>query len=80
MAVPAPFLIPPKGKLTRAPGIGESAATLVRNSQNLHRAEEEIAFCEKQGIEMISYLDENYPNHLKYIHNAPLFLFKKRRD
>ncbi|MCB0837356.1 MAG: DNA-processing protein DprA [Bacteroidetes bacterium] len=67
----------PKGKLKRAPGIGEVAVNLVRESHNLQRAEAEMNFCLQQGIEVISYLDEGYPQRLKYIHNAPLILFKK---
>ena len=67
----------PKGKLMRAPGIGEHAVSLVQTSQNLHRAEREMAYCEKHQITVLSYLDEGYPHALKYIHDAPLILFKK---
>lgn len=67
----------PKGKLMKAPNIGEKAVSLVRESRNLQRAEAELSFCEKEGVEVMSYLDESYPNALKYIHDAPLLLFKK---
>ncbi|MDX2249888.1 MAG: DNA-processing protein DprA [Bacteroidia bacterium] len=67
----------PKGKLLRTPNIGEKTVNLVRESRNLQRAETELAFCEKEGVEVMSYLDENYPHALKYIHDAPLLLFKK---
>lgn len=69
----------PKGKLMRAPGIGEHAVSLVKASQELERAERELVYCHKHGIEVLSYLDEGYPNALKYIHDAPLILFKKGR-
>ncbi|MEZ4828034.1 MAG: DNA-processing protein DprA [Bacteroidia bacterium] len=67
----------PKGKLLKAPNIGEKAVGFVRESRNLLRAEAELTFCEKEGVEVMSYLDEAYPHALKYIHDAPLFLFKK---
>ncbi|MEM7369549.1 MAG: DNA-processing protein DprA [Bacteroidota bacterium] len=67
----------PKGKLMRAPGIGEHAVSLVKASQELERAERELAYCQKHGIKVLSYLDAAYPHALKYIHDAPLILFKK---
>lgn len=67
----------PKGKLVRAPGIGEKVIALLNKNSSLKRAEKELAFCEKQGIQVLSYLDADYPNALKYIHDAPLILFKK---
>jgi DNA processing protein len=67
----------PKGKLMRAPGIGEHAVQLVRQAETLRRAEQEIAYCERHGVEVLTYLDASYPQPLKYIHDAPLLLFKK---
>lgn len=67
----------PLGKLKRAPGVGEKVAGLIHNKTAQERAEKEIAWCEKSGVKLISYLDPAYPNLLKYIHHAPLFLFKK---
>lgn len=67
----------PKGKLLRAPGIGEHAIHLLKKSTSLQRAEKEMQFCENQGIEVLTYLDPDYPDALKYIHDAPLILFKK---
>lgn len=66
-----------KGKLMRAPGIGTKVAQLVLDADTLHRADDELAFCEKEGVEVLTYLDEGYPHLLKYIHDAPLALFKK---
>ncbi|MDX1908186.1 MAG: DNA-processing protein DprA [Bacteroidia bacterium] len=67
----------PKGKLLRVPGIGEQTVRLVRESASLQRAEQEMAFCERQGVMVLNYLDPAYPDALKYIHDAPLILFKK---
>lgn len=67
----------PKGKLMKAPNVGEKTVRLVRESRQLRRAEMEVEFCEKHGVEVLTYLDPEYPNALKYIHDAPLILFKK---
>lgn len=67
----------PKGKLLKAPGIGEYAVQLVQQAETLARAEQEIRYCEQNGIQVLTYLDEDYPTSLKYIHDAPLMLFKK---
>ena len=67
----------PKGRLLRAPGIGQKSIQLLRRPPRLERAEQELRFAEKHGVEVISYLDEAYPHALKYIPSAPLFLFKK---
>lgn len=64
-------------KLRRAPGIGPKVAQLVRSAPPLERAEQELAYCAKHGISMLTYLDEGYPTALKYIHDAPLVLFQK---
>ncbi|MEO0472834.1 MAG: DNA-processing protein DprA [Bacteroidota bacterium] len=67
----------PKGKLLRAPGVGEHAVDLLRHSKALKRAEQELQFAEKSGIRVLHYLSSDYPEPTKYIHNAPLFLFVK---
>lgn len=67
----------PLSKLRRTPGVGDSMIALVRKAKNLKRAEEELRFAAQDKIEVLSYLDEDYPDALKYIHNAPLILFKK---
>ncbi|MCL4136136.1 UNVERIFIED_CONTAM: hypothetical protein GTU68_029384 [Idotea baltica] len=61
----------------RAPGIGEKSVALVKNAKSLARAEQEVKYCEKRGVEILNYLDDDYPNDLKYIHDAPLILFKR---
>ncbi|RMG73962.1 MAG: DNA-protecting protein DprA [Bacteroidetes bacterium] len=67
----------PKGKLLRTPGVGEQTALLVQRAETLKRAELEVAYCEKHGIRLLTYLDDAYPHALKYIHDAPLILFQK---
>lgn len=40
-------------------------------------AEEELSNCQKNGISVITYLDEDYPNLLRNIPNPPLALYVK---
>ncbi|MEM6347975.1 MAG: DNA-processing protein DprA [Bacteroidota bacterium] len=67
----------PIARLRRTPGVGESTIRLIQQAQNLHRAETELKLATKDGLKVLSYLDPAYPNPLKFIHNAPLFLFQK---
>ena len=67
----------PKAKLIRTPGIGKKFTQLVKQKSNLERAHKEVEYCQKHGIEILTYLDDHYPHALKYIHDAPLILFKK---
>lgn len=66
-----------KGKLLSTPGIGHKAAEAVLSLNGRVQALEEIEWCEKHQVNIISYLDPGYPNLLRYIHHAPLFLFQK---
>ncbi|MDP5171425.1 MAG: DNA-processing protein DprA [Bacteroidia bacterium] len=67
----------PVGKLKKAPGVGEKVAHLIKHSEGIKQAEQELSWCESQGVDLVSYLDPGYPHLLKYIHHAPLFLFRK---
>lgn len=67
----------PRGKLLRIPGIGERGVASIKQSDTLETAEKELSVCISKNILFLSYLDSNYPQLLKFIHNAPLFLFKK---
>ncbi len=66
-----------KGKLLKTPGVGKHLIQKLQSRKGMQRAEEELIFCQKYGIEILSYLDADYPDSLKYIHDAPLLLFKK---
>ncbi len=65
------------GKLRRIPGVGEKVVSLLKNRASQAVAERELAWCQAQGVDLISYLHPGYPHLLKYIHHAPLFLFRK---
>lgn len=50
-------------------------AALASADEVLKRAEAELEFCEKKGVQAIVYNDENYPGLLRACDDAPLVLF-----
>ena len=67
----------PKGKLLRIPGVGEHAINLLHKSHSLEEAEQTYMACQKTSISLIPYTSQNYPHSLKFIHQAPVILYKK---
>lgn len=68
----------PKGKLAKVPGIGEKTIDAITKAGSLLKfAEQEYALCQKHQVRLLSYLEKDYPQHLKFIHDAPIILYKK---
>ena len=67
----------PKGWLRRVPEVGDKLAKAISSGETLQLAEEELKFCEKHSIEILTYTAPDYPERLKTIYDAPLALFKK---
>jgi DNA processing protein len=65
------------GKLLKVPKVGEKIAKAILQADTLATADEEIAWCEKQGITILSYLDEGYPKRLAHCQDAPVILYYK---
>jgi DNA processing protein len=74
---PAAVFHAPPGKLARIPGIGRKTISLIRSSDTLGAAEKELRYCEREKIRVLHYLETEYPDRLRYIHDAPLILFQK---
>lgn len=66
-----------KSQLLQIPGIGSKTVEAVLNTTALRRAEEEINFVEKHGIEVLFFSDKNYPNRLKNCYDSPILLYFK---
>jgi DNA processing protein len=66
-----------KRALLKIPGIGEQTINAIANHNVFGRAEEELAFIEKNKIAPLFYLDKEYPIRLKQCHDSPLMLFYK---
>ncbi|RZL68348.1 MAG: DNA-protecting protein DprA [Pedobacter sp.] len=66
-----------KNQLLQIPGIGEKTVDAILNTDALKRAEEELKFIEKHGIEVLFFSDENYPKRLKNCFDSPILLYFK---
>ena len=64
-------------QLLEIPGIGEKTVEAILNTNALKRAEEELLFIEKHGIEVLFFSDENYPKRLKNCFDSPILLYFK---
>ena len=67
----------PKGQLLRVSGVGKSATQLLDSVSNLKSAEKRLAECQRMGITVLPFTDPQYPYYLKFIHQAPVILYKK---
>ena len=61
--------------------ITNHSLTVIKAFENresaIERAAIEVAFCDKNNIEVLHILDENYPHRLRHCDDAPILLFKK---
>jgi DNA processing protein len=65
-----------KNKLISIDGIGEYLYKNLQNKNVFYKAEQELLFIEKQGIETLFYESARYPKHLKNCIDAPIILFR----
>ncbi len=63
--------------LNKIPGIGSKLGEIIGQADTLDRAEQELEFMEKEGVEMLFYTDKDYPNRLKQCNDSPLTLYYK---
>jgi DNA processing protein len=63
--------------LLQVPGINESRAEAILSFQDFARAEGELRWCEKHGVEPIPHMAKAYPNRLKHCDDGPLLLYRK---
>lgn len=64
--------------LTRIPGIGEKIIGGIKNASSLlDRAEKEVLRCQQEEISILAYTDEDYPERLRHIYDAPILLYYK---
>ncbi len=66
-----------KKDLLKVQGIGEFLANEISKTDALKKAEKEIVFTEKHKIEVLFFLDNNYPEKLKHCEDAPVVLYYK---
>jgi DNA processing protein len=64
-----------KSILQKIPGIGSKLSDFITKADVLTKAEEEIEFITKNNINVLFYLDKNYPERLKNCDDAPILLY-----
>jgi DNA processing protein len=64
-------------KLLKVPGIGEKTVNQLDFDTALKKAEKELDFVQKNGIEVIFYTDNRYPKRLKGCNDSPVLLYAK---
>ncbi len=66
-----------KAALLKIPGIGDTVAKSVTTQEVFARAEQELEFIEKNEVQPLFYLDEEYPQRLKMCNDGPVMLYYK---
>lgn len=66
-----------KSKLMKIPGIGEIIAQKITGQNVLDKAEAEVDFIKKHRINVLFYIDSDYPQRLKHCNDAPMLLYHK---
>jgi len=66
-----------KGNLLKIAGIGSSTIGKLTDVTVFKRIENELAFIEKNAIDIVTFYDTAYPQRLKHCYDAPLILFRK---
>jgi len=64
-----------KKDLAVVEGIGEIKAKAIKDFTDFTEAEEEIKFCNKHHINILSFNNDNYPQRLKHCYDAPTVLY-----
>jgi DNA processing protein len=64
-------------KLARIPSVGEHIAHAIHGADLLLRAEKELRFAEKNGIQVVSWFDDCFPGKLKEVNDSPLVIYAK---
>ena len=64
-------------ELMQVPGMSLIRAGSIASFRDFDSVEKDFEYAEKEGIEIISFQDDNYPNRLTHCGDGPVVLFKK---
>lgn len=64
-----------KSVLEKIPGIGKKLAAYIADHKDIETAEKEVDTISKNGISVLFYLDNNYPERLRQCEDAPIILY-----
>jgi DNA processing protein len=67
----------PISKLIKIPNIGKTIAENLQDKSVLEKAWKIIQEADKQGVELLFYLDKNYPNRMKQLYDSPVLMYYK---
>lgn len=63
--------------LGKIDGIGLKIINGLKNARQMHAAEAELNFINKNDIQVSTFMDDNYPERLKHCIDGPIVLFQK---
>lgn len=72
-----PIFNAPRGKLIKVPGINDYRIGQMNFDAALRRAEQELLFIDRNGIDVLFLTDARYPKKLKNCDDAPILLYSK---
>jgi DNA processing protein len=67
----------PRGKLQKIPGVGSVTADAIVKNKSMLLAEREVKKVEKEKVQLLFFLDKNFPSRLRQIADAPSLLYAK---
>lgn len=70
----------PKAKLLKIPNVGEVLAQQILDAKVLNLAEVELLKAEKEGVNLLFFTDEHYPQRLKHFADAPALIYHKGNE
>ena len=66
-----------RSRLLKIPGIGPKTVKAVKDFNEFEKVDEELAFIEKNQIQLLTYHDKAYPYRLKQCADSPILLYFK---
>ena len=64
-------------KIAQAPEVGIKLAEKIAGGISLDKAKKELEYCRNHNIQILTFMDNRYPEYLKNIYQAPIILFAK---
>lgn len=62
-------------QLATIPNIGPATINKIKNAEVFDKADQQLAFLEKNGMKAYTYLDDEYPRRLKHFETSPIVLY-----
>ena len=66
-----------KGRLLKIPGVGQKVVEALQSKQCLASADLDLKNCQTSQVQVLPYYHVDYPDKLKSVNDAPLFIYLK---